>query len=616
MPTDSESSTSEFEELERNIQTVTTLLHKGKYCGAEVGIHVGNPDIPPVLRHLSNLLTCGSPADRDAKQVVAVTGTFLPEDPQTPSAILVAQNPRVNSTEPGSRIVVSVAKPTAAQQDNMVDPSDSDDTPSLPSQFHALCNAFKTMGAFDQICLFALQRSIYKFLDRFLYYPRIFNGRTGEEFWEPLSEWDPLSDEIKTPRTVALTSLTPEDEFLLKDVPQNEKAWELSSASVKSFVLLVHAQLCKIDRHCRVLEGKIPFGASLHADAATCMDQINASCIVLLELHRHKLLETLLVGTSLAKLLNTEFAGRGGAVQGETPAMRLYGFIKKILAWHWAAYELYYGKHSVFPGSYETGFVTASYRKHDLLPLYDVQHRLDGNELGELEDVVMSDPNWDEAEVDLQTSQRLDALQQRARRGKHERFKTQALEHLYRQLGSRTRFTGTLHAETILMAVAKYQAQAHGERITYGADIDDESLKNLCALLPGSEAPCAIGVGKKCCYCCWQLGERIGGVKLPGTHGILFPWTPPPIGVDIAQLRDLEQHLWKNLGDLCTRPLSRRPRLVRRQSSGESMADDTTLAPQVQPPPAIRSDSPEQMPQMELPDLQLRRPTKGRKQRN
>jgi len=55
-------------------------------------------------------------------------------------------------------------------------------------------------------------------------------------------------------------------------------------------------------------------------------------------------------------------------------------------------------------------------------------------------------------------------------------------------------------------------------------------------------------VGKKSCLCCHWLGELLvggngQGFLLPGTHGIVFPWTPPLFGIPEPILEQLEQKL-------------------------------------------------------------------------
>jgi len=61
-----------------------------------------------------------------------------------------------------------------------------------------------------------------------------------------------------------------------------------------------------------------------------------------------------------------------------------------------------------------------------------------------------------------------------------------------------------------------------------------------------------IGVGKKCCWCCSALGSILSqdkhiSIKLPGSHGIIYPWTPPRVGLDLNVLQILEDQLWDAL---------------------------------------------------------------------
>jgi hypothetical protein len=86
-----------------------------------------------------------------------------------------------------------------------------------------------------------------------------------------------------------------------------------------------------------------------------------------------------------------------------------------------------------------------------------------------------------------------------------------------------------------------------------------------------------IGVGKKCCWCCSTLGsilsedERIS-VKLPGSHGVVYPWSPPRVGLDVSVLRKLEERLWAELYTAIDRAPFAVP--LSRQSSGSESVDE------------------------------------------
>ena len=77
----------------------------------------------------------------------------------------------------------------------------------------------------------------------------------------------------------------------------------------------------------------------------------------------------------------------------------------------------------------------------------------------------------------------------------------------------------------------------------------------------------AIAVGKKCCWCCDRLGSRLGDIKLPGSHGVLYSWTPPRVGVGTTVLRALEDDLWNELKAAVGVTMSR---VQSRLSSGSS----------------------------------------------
>ena len=57
----------------------------------------------------------------------------------------------------------------------------------------------------------------------------------------------------------------------------------------------------------------------------------------------------------------------------------------------------------------------------------------------------------------------------------------------------------------------------------------------------------AIAIVTKCCWCCDRLGSLLGDIKLPGSHGVLFSWTPPRVGVDVTILQALENDLWDEM---------------------------------------------------------------------
>ena len=81
-------------------------------------------------------------------------------------------------------------------------------------------------------------------------------------------------------------------------------------------------------------------------------------------------------------------------------------------------------------------------------------------------------------------------------------------------------------------------------------------------------------MGKDCCWCCNRLAYHLGAYlhknfKLPGTHGIVYGWKPPRVGIPLSVLKSLEDDLWVELVEALGDPP--RPRGFR-QNSGWSVS--------------------------------------------
>ncbi|TCD63281.1 hypothetical protein EIP91_005771 [Steccherinum ochraceum] len=71
-----------------------------------------------------------------------------------------------------------------------------------------------------------------------------------------------------------------------------------------------------------------------------------------------------------------------------------------------------------------------------------------------------------------------------------------------------------------------------------------------------------IGVSKKCCPFCWDLGQILRteyhlNFVLPGDHSVYSPWIPPPLGLSDDVLRQLEVVLLQRLKDMLNVPHDR-----------------------------------------------------------
>jgi len=58
-----------------------------------------------------------------------------------------------------------------------------------------------------------------------------------------------------------------------------------------------------------------------------------------------------------------------------------------------------------------------------------------------------------------------------------------------------------------------------------------------------------IGVGKKCCWCCSRLAEELQvahptvSFEIPASHGLIFQWALPTIGVSVDVAKAMEKAL-------------------------------------------------------------------------
>ncbi|KAJ7584933.1 hypothetical protein C8J56DRAFT_949421 [Mycena floridula] len=125
-------------------------------------------------------------------------------------------------------------------------------------------------------------------------------------------------------------------------------------------------------------------------------------------------------------------------------------------------------------------------------------------------------------------------------------------------LGSDGQFRGPMHSEAATMASLLTSAEAeqsskeHPIVTTCFDRIYQEivAFQNLATSETSSQkdpTTISIGVAKKSCQACWDLGECITRqcqirFKLPGAHTNFYPWTPPP-WLPWKVLEDLEEVL-------------------------------------------------------------------------
>jgi hypothetical protein len=164
----------------------------------------------------------------------------------------------------------------------------------------------------------------------------------------------------------------------------------------------------------------------------------------------------------------------------------------------------------------------------------------------------------------------------------------------YLQMYWKPQYIGTTHVEATLMGLLTYFSEPNpSSRVDYWNALQrDSKVAQRMEVLIGPVSPTlnpfispvltgaarqtvgmadkVIGVGKKCCWCCSTLGtilqDEYVSIERPGSHGIVYPWSPPRVGLDVSVLRKLEDRLWDELHgkiEMCrplslTRPISSR----------------------------------------------------------
>lgn len=112
-------------------------------------------------------------------------------------------------------------------------------------------------------------------------------------------------------------------------------------------------------------------------------------------------------------------------------------------------------------------------------------------------------------------------------------------------------FPGTVHAEATLMGLLAYFSSS-SSRVAFEMPLRDDHVATLDKLLEPATTENVIAVGRKCCWCCDRLRLELLSAnnmrfKFPGSNGVIYPWSPPRMGVDLKVLQRLENALFQEL---------------------------------------------------------------------
>lgn len=89
-------------------------------------------------------------------------------------------------------------------------------------------------------------------------------------------------------------------------------------------------------------------------------------------------------------------------------------------------------------------------------------------------------------------------------------------------------------------------------RVASEIPLRDDHVAALDKLLEPATTENVIAVGRKCCWCCDRLRLELQSAnntrfKFPGSNDIIYPWSPPRVGVDLKVLQRLEDALFQEL---------------------------------------------------------------------
>ncbi|EDR06078.1 uncharacterized protein LACBIDRAFT_294726 [Laccaria bicolor S238N-H82] len=575
----------DFDLVERRIQTLTSILHAMKRRHPPTS-RQREKEAPAFLRHLATLLTCGSKDDAEARRVIAVTGSLFDEELRT---LVVTQNPS-GSTDISELGVEEIMK-SSGTFEQVVKGNKNAKLPQHIADVWAAIDSYdpNVKGQFRSFCLFIVRRCFRKLSKRVFQDKGCWDVSVSQKIFD----WTPLSQELDDVRWIerpqwALVDFPPDvlDGLRERTIGIHGRPvtqWEFSNATLRSWAWLLAYILQQLEFTTSWTKLAREKGET---DKETRgLNDIHNWCYCLHAYVHWKegIVKTLLTRTSLAHAfdLPAPLNRRGDAEpemrrepdesdgqQDELAEMRrepnesdgqqVLRHLQAIVAWHAAAQSLLDKNRRQIAPTLRVGLVEVTPRHPDLMTVEDF-----------VKEFFLKRPA---SSSEARTS----------------------IENIIRKNYTMATFTGTTHAEATLMGLLKYFSPG-SPSVNYGNQIEDATLRLLKEFIEPATFEKAIAVGKKCCWCCDRLGSLLDiDIKLPGSHGVLFAWTPPRVGVEVTILQQLEKELWDEMSAAVTDKISGGHS---RQSSGSSTVFDEnplTLAdqekPGVYPPPPKTKD--------------------------
>ncbi|KIM55298.1 hypothetical protein SCLCIDRAFT_307910 [Scleroderma citrinum Foug A] len=531
----SRNSQQEKEELQRRIRGLTTILH---------GFTVQQwppkqpRDTHSFLRHFTTLLACGSKCDTGAQSVIAVTGSIDPG--QKVRALIVAQNPHANSPM-GSISLNLVQKPNRSLDEVMA-------SPPSPDLINHIADTWAALSAVDRCATdyvkqlvplenFFLRRSFHKLSVRFREDTRLCGGKRLNEL---IGQWKPNRPEI------ALRWVNPPEWLvMLKGLPKikstrmvrGQPEWEFSDKTKYDWSRILAVFLTSVGQS--IEDVKQAREENLQKE----METLNFWCRYPYYFVTWKagIVRDLLMKTNMVNGMTTAFMpmrttntadefydelAKFELEAGGSTGVRVLRYLWTVVAWHAAVYTLCNNK---------------------ALPelLKDIE--IDLIQMPRSPSSVLTLP-----EISEEFFKRFPLMI----RKRQVVLKTLERPYSKKRCHSDNMLFDFVHSEAALMGLLNYYKH-HSAQAGQDVEFWEQRMQQIVQpLVEAGEA--VIAISEECCWCCdWLSKNSESQFTLPGTHGMIYPWDPPKVGVSELVLKKLEGELWNQLYEAVMASLAR-----------------------------------------------------------
>ncbi|KAG1805175.1 uncharacterized protein BJ212DRAFT_1469153 [Suillus subaureus] len=546
---------SEFALVEKRIRALTTILAK---MGHRQEPSFDLQQVPSLLRHFVYLLTPGDVFSPEVKKAIAATGAIVHDGVNERfQTLMVTQNlyPRSSLTESKLEEVTKSRNQFKKSLPLLIIISNND----VPLNEHiseiwtALASYEPSTDNYIALSRFVINCCRRKLFTRIFLYQKTWHVHVAQK----LADWTPAANELPethwldAPHWFSLIHLPP-DKYVPKrkqGPPDNQVTQlEFSSNTVHLWASFLGHLILTLESHAVEAQKMENEGDTL--GFKTAMGKVSDYCAALycFVSWGAGVVKTLLTKTTLASKFNGFTNGDDlydsdesddlNPEPHESSGRRVLRYLKGIVAWH-AAISI----------AYDADIFQIT-RSELSLSLLEIPHA--SFDIANLDDIYEAYFNV----ISLKPSIAYEDL-----------TKPILKRHLPQT------FSGTVHAEATLMSLLTYFSSS-SSRVAFDMPLRDDHVAALdkllepASLIINATTENVVAVGRKCCWCCDRLHFELlkaNGTqfKFPGSNGVIYPWSPPRVGVDVKVLQRLEDALFQELhavisdqSDLLYRPSS------------------------------------------------------------